>query len=195
MSPAPDSSATENATSTITIAVVNLLSRMPVPVRPPSRRIRMTSGREARIAGTMPASSAENRATPEANSATLPSMENVHHRGALPSSIPCTATSVRCRAIAARTSPPTTPNRLTMRLSAIIWTNSRGRCAPRATRRPASYTRRFERTKMRLATLAQAMSSTSPTAANIVLITLLASETEPSATGTMLAVTPALLRG
>ncbi len=95
MSPALVSSAAENAISTTTIAVVNLLRRMPVPVRPPSRRMRMTSGREARRAGTMPARSADDSATPDAKSATLPSIENVHHNGKFPSSIPCTATSVR----------------------------------------------------------------------------------------------------
>ncbi len=63
MRPAPVSRAAENATSTTTIAVVNLLSRMPVPVRPPSRSTRMTSGRDARIAGTIPASTADSTAT------------------------------------------------------------------------------------------------------------------------------------
>ena len=72
--------------------------------------------------------------------------------------------------MAASARPPMTPNALTMMLSASICGTSRGRRAPSATRMPASYTRKFARTKMRLATFAQATSSTSHTAANIAYI-------------------------
>ena len=140
---------------------------MPEPPRAPvSFRVMLRSAREACIAGTnpkrMPVPSASSRVKPITVQSSVTAAPSGPMRGMLPG---FTASNARTPS-APITSPKTPPSIESSTLSVSSWRTMRLRPAPMAERMAISRARPVARASSRLATFAQAISSTQPTAPN-----------------------------
>ncbi len=161
MSPADTNRPHEIAISATTRPLLTRPSRRPEDPRASSLRISATSVREARKAGIVPARMVErnvrpitNAITPGSRLATSQSGNSWLARAALKKSIPILAT----------TRPAAAPTTESTRASASSCDTVRHRLAPSAVRIATSFDRMRVRASSRLATFAQAMSSTPNTA-------------------------------
>ena len=160
MRPAPISSTSDSVTSLTTRAVRSLFPRAPPVSVPRSRSLSARLPRTARSAGASPNRSAATTVTTAANRNAPASSDTFSIRGRLagPSAL---ITRIPCQA---RRRPSTVPAAASTRLSVSIWATMRPRPLPIAARTAISRPRSEARTRSRLAMLAQAISSTKPTA-------------------------------
>ena len=133
---------------------------LPARVRPPARSVCSRSREGARRAGASPKRRPLNREAPTANRSTCQSNCTSSARGKLPGQ---SATNGRTPTAASKApnKPPESPSTA---LSVRHWRTSRLRPAPRAVRMASSRSRETARANSRLATLTQAISSTTLTA-------------------------------
>jgi hypothetical protein len=159
-SPAPTSSTTDSATSA-TMRNSRILCRPgpPAPRKPPWRAACGSAAAE-RSAGTSAKTTTVASVTPRAKPSTDPSTAISANLGRL------AGRSVRSTAIAQNVSVSPSPPAAAARIPASVSTcrSMAPRLAPSAARRANSPSRAVARVSSRLATLAQAMSSTSATA-------------------------------
>ncbi len=161
------------------------------PPRPPAARSRAGEVRARRTAGNAPKSSATSTTSPVAKRSVVPSTATWSRRG----------TSAGARARIRSTpktdnpTPATPPTVARTRLSTRTCRASRPLDAPSAARTATSPVRVWARTRSRLATLAQTMSRTSPTAPRRIQRPAFTSATDSSARGTRLKPFPKLVSG
>ena len=160
-------------------------------LRPPSFSAVVRSARPARTAGITPARRPVSAEMISTKARTRPSIVISSARGTwLASRL---APAARLPRATARPSAPPAVARTSASISSC-W-NTRPRPAPRAERIAISLRRSSARVKSRFPTLAQAMSSTSPTAADSISSVVRMSPTMSSWSGTTVAPQPALLCG
>ena len=163
-SPAPISSISESASSDTTSSPRRRrrASRSPPslwPLRPPDLSDVFRSTFTARHAGARPNRMPVTSETPNVNPRTVPSIDISSSRGILPGFIARTTIRLAC-AMASPAAPPRIASRM---LSVSSWRTRRVHPAPNAVRMATSFSRPAARVSSRLATLAQAINSTSVT--------------------------------
>ena len=160
------SSANDNAIS----ATTSPRERRPifrlVEPRPSSLSSGATSAREARSAGTRPATSAAKTVMAVTKSSTVRSMRTSIQKGGFVSAMPRVNIVVPAQAMS---SPRTAPIVASTSTSPSVWRTTWTRVAPSAVRTATSRVRSAARASTRLATLTQAMTSTISTATSIMV--------------------------
>ena len=160
-SPEPISTSTASATSDTTRALRSSLPGRPaVPPRPPSVRAAFRFTPDARIAGRIPNRIPVASEAPKANTKSRASNRASWSLGML-SGPSRAASSVAPRASTSPAAPPASDRIV---LSARSCPAMRPRVAPMAARTASSFRRPVPRASSKLATLAQAISSSNPTA-------------------------------
>ena len=139
-----------------------------VDPRPSSFSNGDTSVREARSAGTRPATSAASTVMAVTNRSTVRSMRTSIQNGGFVSAIPWLNIVVPAQAMSRPSAAPATASTIT---SPSVWRTTWKRLAPRAVRTATSLVRLAARASTRFATFTHAITSTISTAASIIVST------------------------